>query len=227
MAWRSTRGRRDWCRSSGHRTGPGDQRPQYEYQRGHSTSLGHRSGPLSARVLGGECKTSKSRLRRGLVAVAQWCRANRHHANNCPATHSSQKSAGTLHTTGSRATLMCCHNSGGVSSDSEEMAWPTPPRRRSLLGANVSTAGTVSASTSDRRPLGVPSRSEQLKRGAVCVNCASTDLWGTRVGDHPGLPSVDFSLGRNWCRQKLVSVDFSLGRNWCRQKLVSVDFSLR
>jgi len=22
----------------------------------------------------------------------------------------------------------------------------------------------------------------------VCVNCASTDLWGAWVGDHPGLP---------------------------------------
>jgi len=26
-----------------------------------------------------------------------------------------------------------------------------------------------------------------LKRGAVCVNCASTDLWGAWVDNHPGL----------------------------------------
>ena len=70
----------------------------------------------------------------------------------------------------------------------EEMAWPTSSRRRSLLGADVSTAGAISAPAGDRRPLGVPSSSEGLKRGAVCVNCASTDLWGAWVGNHPGLP---------------------------------------
>ena len=24
----------------------------------------------------------------------------------------------------------------------------------------------------------------------MCVNCASTDLWGAWVGNHPGLPGV-------------------------------------
>jgi hypothetical protein len=45
----------------------------------------------------------------------------------------------------------------------EEMAWPSPPRRRNRLGANASSAEAVSVSASDRRPLGVPSSSESLK----------------------------------------------------------------
>ena len=33
-------------------------------------------------------------------------------------------------------------------------------------------------------------RSEPLIRGAGCVNRARPDLWGTRVGNHPGLPGL-------------------------------------
>ena len=45
----------------------------------------------------------------------------------------------------------------------EEMAWPTPSRRRSPLGADVPAAGALSAPASGCRPLGVPKRGESLK----------------------------------------------------------------
>jgi len=48
-------------------------------------------------------------------------------------------------------------------------------------GGCIGTRGRVHETTTD-------SGSRRLKRGAVCVNCASTDLWGAWVGDHPGLP---------------------------------------
>ncbi len=50
-------------------------------------------------------------------------------------------------------------------------------------GGCIGTRGRVHETTTD-------SGSRRLKRGAVCVNCASTDLWGAWVGDHPGLPGV-------------------------------------
>jgi hypothetical protein len=58
----------------------------------------------------------------------------------------------------------------------EELAGPTPSRRCRFLGPDASTAGAIPAPSRDRRPLGVP-RSNYVKRGAVCVNRASTDLW--------------------------------------------------
>ena len=50
-------------------------------------------------------------------------------------------------------------------------------------GGCIGTRGRVHETTTD-------SGSRRLKRGAVCVNCASTDLWGAWVGDHPGLPGA-------------------------------------
>src|SRR5271157_2337883 len=43
-------------------------------------------------------------------------------------------------------------------------------------GGCIGTRGRVHETTTD-------SGSRRLKRGAVCVNCASTDLWGAWVGD--------------------------------------------
>src|SRR5271157_4925721 len=54
-------------------------------------------------------------------------------------------------------------------------------------GGCIGTRGRVHETTTD-------SGSRRLKRGAVCVNCASTDLWGAWVGDHPGLPGDRFDV---------------------------------
>src|SRR5271157_4786539 len=50
-------------------------------------------------------------------------------------------------------------------------------------GGCIGTCGRVHETTTD-------SGSRRLKRGAVCVNCASTDLWGAWVGAHPGRPGA-------------------------------------
>src|SRR5271169_3508169 len=57
-------------------------------------------------------------------------------------------------------------------------------------GGCIGTRGRVHETTTDsgRVRNGKPWSSEGLKRGAVCVNRASTDLWGVWVGNHPDLP---------------------------------------
>ena len=67
-------------------------------------------------------------------------------------------------------------------------------------GGCIGTRERVHETTTD-------SGSRRLKRGAVCVNCASTDLWGAWVGDHPGLPGVLFSA-----RKELTSREESSGK---------------
>ena len=58
-------------------------------------------------------------------------------------------------------------------------------------GGCIGTRGRVHETTTD-------SGSRRLKRGAVCVNCASTDLWGAWVGDHPGLPGGTDCEANRW-----------------------------
>jgi len=67
-------------------------------------------------------------------------------------------------------------------------------------GGCIGTRGRVHETTTD-------SGSRRLKRGAVCVNCASTDLWGAWVGDHPGLPGdQEENKGVAACLTFLLSV---------------------
>src|SRR6185437_1838365 len=76
----------------------------------------------------------------------------------------------------------------GRDPDLEEMAVPARPGPLHVLGSADPPAGALPAPAGAGDPLGAPSCSESMIRGAVCVNRASTDLWGLRAGNRPGLP---------------------------------------
>ncbi len=121
-------------------------------------------GPLSAGLLGGEAQGTQepvtSRISDGwaMVPNASTSRASR------PAIYTGPEASRALRIVRDHWQRACAVTiPGGCHRTLEELAWPTPPRRRSRLRANVSSAGAVSAPSSNRCPLGVPSGSDGLK----------------------------------------------------------------
>jgi len=77
----------------------------------------------------------------------------------------------------------------------EEVAQPPLPAELHRLATLRGVVGAVSASAARSDSFHLPDRSETMIRRAGCGNPASPDLWGTWVGNHPGLPDRGSRMG--------------------------------
>ncbi|NOY27075.1 MAG: hypothetical protein GXP62_14495, partial [Oligoflexia bacterium] len=133
-------------------------------------------------------KTAKGRLRRALRALNQWMRRARHLPVAEQARIIGQKLRGHYAYYGIRG------NSAAIGRFYFEARrlWYKWLCRRSQRAAMTWPAFRRLAR---RHPLPRPGRTatstgEPVTRGAECVNCASSDLWGAGRGNPPGLPDI-------------------------------------